>query len=162
MQFTCGLKAPGFNAWIYQLISWLQSLLFQMQLVPLHRGVSQRRHADGATTRAGGVRGGDAVRPHPRAVHPDQPRDGGDAREVQAVPLRALPAGVLQQPPVLAGGEVLINCYTYQVKPFCVSNRSAFQTQLVPLLPGGDVRRVPDGDGENLLSEVRGYLFSAE
>jgi Bardet-Biedl syndrome 9 protein len=31
------------------------------------------------------------------------------------------------------GGEVLINHYTYQVKPFYLSNRSTFQIQLVPL-----------------------------
>jgi hypothetical protein len=36
MQLTHCLQAPGFNTWTYEVNNWFQSLLFQIQLVPLH------------------------------------------------------------------------------------------------------------------------------
>jgi hypothetical protein len=59
MQLTHSLKAPGFNPWTYEVISWFQAFAFKFKLVPLHGGAGVGGGGGGGGAGgAGGVVGG--------------------------------------------------------------------------------------------------------
>jgi hypothetical protein len=58
---THSLKPPGVNPCAWQVRNWFQILLFQIQLVSLHRGGGEARGGRGG----GGARGGRLYKLHP-------------------------------------------------------------------------------------------------